>query len=97
MTVYLAAVRPFPDWKMHWMEVTLHSLELCIFIIAIAIMSGDKSGWVGSWGILALFVGCFGVIVLHTIYIVSVMVVSAGKWVWRWASEKWQERSGKTS
>jgi hypothetical protein len=53
MIAYLSLVRPYPDWKLHWMEVALHTLELGLFVFALSIMHGDRTtaGW--SWGMVS--------------------------------------------
>jgi hypothetical protein len=91
MIAYLALVRPYPDWKLHWIVVALHTLELGLYIFALSIMHGDKStvGW--SRGMIALFASAFAIIVLYQLYFIIITAVSAWKWVRAW----WQARSNK--
>lgn len=39
MIVYLVAVRPYPDWTLHYMEISVHGLQLGIFVFAAAILT----------------------------------------------------------
>jgi hypothetical protein len=84
MVAYLALVRPYPDWKLHWMEVSMHTLELGLFLFALSIIHGDKStvGW--SWAMIALFISAFAIIMLYELYFIITTAASAWKWVRTW-------------
>ncbi|KAG1669255.1 hypothetical protein FOA52_003292 [Chlamydomonas sp. UWO 241] len=90
MILYVALVRPYPEWQLHWMEVSAHCLELGIFIVATAIMTFDRSstpvGW--AWAMLTLFGLTFLVIMLYEIYFLATMAVAAWKGMRAW----WRER-----
>ncbi|KAG1669250.1 hypothetical protein FOA52_003287 [Chlamydomonas sp. UWO 241] len=90
MVLYLVIVRPYPEWKLLWVVVSLHCLELEIFIFALSIMSSDGAsapvGW--SWGMLTLFGLALLVVMLYQLFFLVQMAIAAWKAVHTWRQER---------